>query len=125
MDKQLMEIVLPRLARRLYKQLEQYRLGEMNHAQFSEHFETLLQRQYAWLSKQGVPEAEAAIAIHAGVLVLSGPGLRAEAEQENVPLEMVEYKAVRMAAEDISRNYGIPKPRAIKQISAIVAQYAE
>ncbi|MFL5245120.1 MAG: hypothetical protein ACJ8FY_23705 [Gemmataceae bacterium] len=125
MDRELMEIVLPRLARRLYKQLEQYRLGEMNHSQFSQHFETLLQRQYAWLSKQGVPESQAAIAIHAGVLVLSGPGLRAEAEQDKVPLELVEFKAVRMAAEDIARNYGIPKARAIKQISSIVAQYAE
>ena len=125
MDKQLMELVLPRLARRLHKQLQRYHAGELDHHSFSRNFESLLQRQYTWLSQQGVPEAEAAIAIHAGVLVLSSPGLRAEAEQLGVPLEIVEYRAVCQAADDIARNYDVKRTRAIRQITAIVAQYAE
>jgi hypothetical protein len=125
MDKQLMELVLPRLARRLHKQLQRYHSGELDHHSFSRNFESLLQRQYSWLSKQGVPEAEAAIAIHAGVLILSSPGLRAEAEQLGQPLELVEYKAVRQAADDIARNYNVSKTRAIRHITSIVAQYAE
>ena len=85
MDKQLMEMVLPRLARRLHRQLRRFHSGELDHKQFSKKFESLLQNQYAWLSQQGVPEAEAAVAIHAGVLILSSPGLRAEAEQLGLP----------------------------------------
>ena len=125
MDRQLMELVLPRLARRLHKQLQRYHSGELDHHSFSRNFESLLQRQYAWLSKQGVPQAEAAIAIHAGVLILSSPGLRAEAEQLGLPLEVIEYRAVCQAADDIARNYAVGKTRAIRQITAIVAQYAE
>ena len=59
MDKQLMEMVLPRLARRLHRQLRRFHSGELDHKQFSKKFESLLQNQYAWLSQQGVPEAEA------------------------------------------------------------------
>ncbi len=125
MDKELMEMVLPRLARRLHRQLRRFHSGELDHKQFSKKFESLLQNQYAWLSQQGVPEAEAAVAIHAGVLILSSPGLRAEAEQLGVPLEVVEFKAVKDAAEDVARSYAISQTRATRQIASIMAQYAE
>jgi hypothetical protein len=125
MNKQLMKIVLPRLARRLHCQLERYRSGELDQTEFSQRFESLLQKQYSWLSEQGVPEAEAAVAIHAGVLILSSPGLRAEAEQLGVPLEVVEFKAVQMAAADVAKNYRLSPQKALRQIAAIVAHYAE
>ena len=75
MTKQLMEVVLPRLARPLYKQLKRYRAGQLDDVQFTKGFESLLQQQHAWLSRRGVPEAKAALAIHGAVLILSGPGL--------------------------------------------------
>src|SRR5262245_37954806 len=100
MSKTLMNLVLPRLARPLHRQLQRYRAGELNDRQFTKGFEILLQRQHAWLARRGVPEVRAALAIHGAVLVLSGPGLRAEATELGVPLEMVEFRAVREAALD-------------------------
>ena len=125
MNKDLIELVLPRLAKRLHNQLRRYHAGELDQDGFTRDFEDLLQRQYAWLAKRGVPEAEAAVAIHGAVLVLSGPGLRAEAEQLELPLEVIEYRAVRAAAADIASNYGVSERRAVRQIGAILAQYAE
>jgi hypothetical protein len=125
MNKELIELVLPRLAQRLHQQLKRYQAGELDQDGFTRDFEDLLQRQYAWLAKRGVPEPEAAVAIHSAVLVLSGPGLRAEAEQLKLPLEVVEYRAVRTAAADISANYGVSQTRATRQITAILAQYGE
>src|SRR5438445_13718707 len=43
MSKQLMRIVLPRLARRLQLQLERYRSGRLNDAQFTNNLEVLRQ----------------------------------------------------------------------------------
>ena len=125
MSKELMDIVLPRLAQRLNRQLRRYRSGELSETQFSRKFEALLQQQYAWLANQGVPEIDAAVTVHGAVLVLSGPGLRAEAQEQSLPLEVVEYRAVRAAASDISANYGVSERRATRRISAIVASYAE
>jgi hypothetical protein len=125
MNKELMEIVLPRLAQRLNRQLRRYRAGELNDAQFSQKFEMLLQQQYSWLANQGIPEVEAAIAVHGAVLVLSGPGLRAEAVEQSVPLEVVEFNAVRAAAADIASNYGISERKATRRISSLVGFYAE
>jgi hypothetical protein len=125
MSRELMELVLPRLAQRLNRQLRRYRAGELDDAQFSHKFETLLQQQYTWLANQGIPEVEAALAVHGAVLVLSGPGLRAEADEQSLPLEVVEYRAVKAAAEDIAQNYGVSERRATRRISAIVAHYAE
>ena len=125
MSKELMDIVLPRLAQRLNRQLRRYRAGELDDDQFSRKFETLLQQQYAWLANQGIPEVEAAIAVHGAVLVLSGPGLRAEAVEQSLPLEVVEYRALRSAAEDIAEHYGINEARATRRLSGIVAYYAE
>src|SRR5437588_4566079 len=125
MSKQLMEIVLPRLARPLYRQLERYRTGELSEQQFTRRFESLLRRQHSWLAQRGISAARAALAIHAGVLVLSLPGLRAEAEEQGVPLELVEARAVREAAADIARNYDKNLSQAADTIAAIIARYGE
>lgn len=125
MSKELMDIVLPRLAQRLNRQLRRYRAGELNDAQFSRKFESLLQQQYAWLANQGIPEVEAALTVHGAVLVLSGPGLRAEAAEQALPLEVVEHRAIRAAAGDISEHYEISEQRAVKRLSNLVAYYAE
>ena len=125
MSRELMELVLPRLAKRLNRHLRRYREGELNESQFSRRFELLLQQQYAWLANKGIPEVDAAVAVHGAVLVLSGPGLRAEAEEQSLPLEVVEYRAVQAAAADISENYGVNERRAAQRISALVAEYAD
>lgn len=125
MSKELMDLVLPRLAQRLNRHLRRYRAGELSETQFSQRFEALLQQQYSWLANKGIPEVEAAIAVHGAVLVLSSPGLQAEAREQSVPLEIVEYKAVKAAATDISQNYGVSPRRAIQRISALLALYAE
>jgi hypothetical protein len=125
MSKQLMEVVLPRLARRLQGQLQRYRAGQLDDSQFTRSFETLLQRQYAWLAKRGVAEPNAALAIHSAVLVLSRPGLVAEAAEQNIPLEVIETRAVRTAAADISQNYGLSERKAFNIISRIISRYAD
>lgn len=125
MSKELMDIVLPRLAQRLNRQLRRYRAGELDDAQFSRKFESLLQQQYSWLANQGIPEVEAALAVHGAVLVLSGPGLRAESADRSLPLEVIEYQAVRAAAGDIAEHYGISPQRAVRRLAAIIAYYAE
>src|SRR5436190_9868945 len=125
MSKELMEMVLPRMARRLHRQLRRYESGELNDEQFEHKFECLLQQQYNWLAKQGIAEVDAAVTIHGAVLVLSGPGLRAEAEEEGLPLEVVEFRATRAAAADIAKNYGVNEHRAMGRISALVAAYSE
>jgi hypothetical protein len=125
MSKQLMDIVLPRLARPLYHHLERFRTGEISERQFTRRFESLLQKQHAWLARRGISAARAARAIHAGVLVLSLPGLRAEAEDLGVPLEVVEVRAIREAAQDLTRNYGLDARRSFDLIAGIIARYGE
>jgi hypothetical protein len=125
MSKQLMEVVLPRLAKPLYRHLERYRSGELNDQQFTRRFEALLQKQHDWLSQRGVSGTRAAVAIHAGVLVLSLPGLRAEAEERGLPLEAVEQQAIHEAAEDVARNYGTDPRRVADAMAAIIARYGE
>ncbi len=125
MSKQLMEVVLPRLAKPLYHHLERYRSGELNDQQFTRRFEALLQRQHAWLAKRGVSGVRAAVAIHAGVLVLSLPGLRAEASERGLPLEQVELQAVREAAADVARNYNLDERKLADAIGALIARYGE
>jgi hypothetical protein len=125
MSRELMELVLPRLAQRLNRQLRRYRAGELSEAQFSRRFEALLQQQYAWLANQGIPEVDAAVAVHGAVLVLSSPGLQAEAREQSLPLEVVEFRAVQAAAADIAENYGVNERRAAQRISGLVALYAE
>jgi hypothetical protein len=125
MSKQLMDVVLPRLAKPLYYHLERYRSGELNDRQFTRRFENLLQKQHAWLAERGVSGARAALAIHAGVLVLSLPGLRAEAAERGIPLEVVELQAIREAATDVAHNYGLELRRVADAIAGIIARYGE
>src|SRR2546421_12640807 len=125
MSKPLMDIVLPRLARPLYRQLERYRTGELDDRQFTRRFEALLQRQHVWLAKRGISAVRAAVAIHSAVLVLSLPGLRAEAAEGNVPLEVGEQRAVREAAADVSRNYGVDERKLTDLIATLVARHGE
>jgi hypothetical protein len=125
MSKQLMDIVIPRLARPLYQQLERYRTGELNDKQFTDRFEALLRRQHAWLADRGISAARAATAIHAAVLVLSLPGLRAEAEETGLPLEVIENGAVRVAARDVAQNYGVGERRVAGVIARVIARYGE
>jgi hypothetical protein len=123
MSKQVIEVVLPRLAKTLYRQLKRYRAGKLDEAEFSRRFEDLLQKQHAWLLTRGVSDLRAALAIHSAVLILSGPGLRAEAEESKLPLELIEYRAIREAAADVSRNYGIKERLAYGVIGTTVARY--
>jgi hypothetical protein len=123
MSKQLMEVVLPRLARPLYRQLERYWTGELSDQEFTRKFEALLRRQHAWLAQHGISEVRAALAIHAALLVLSRDGLRAEAAERELPLEVIEHRAVLEAAADLERNYGLSQRRAVHLISSLVARY--
>jgi hypothetical protein len=125
MSRELLELVLPRLAKRLNRHLRRYRAGELDEDQFSSKFEALLQQQYAWLANRGIPVVEAAVAVHAAVIILSAPGLKAEAEEQSLPLEVIEYRAVVAAAADIAENYGVSPSKTARRISAIVALYAE
>jgi hypothetical protein len=125
MSKQLMDVIIPRLARPLYQHLERYRTGELSDRQFTAKFEALLRRQHAWLAERGISAARAAVAIHAAVLVLSLPGLRAEAEETKLPLEVIEYRAVREAARDVAENYGVGERRVADFIARIIARYGE
>ncbi len=125
MSRELMELVLPRLAQRLNRQLRRYRAGQLSEAQFSRRFEALLQQQYAWLANRGIPEVDAAVAVHGAVLVLSSPGLQAEAREQSLPLEVVEFRAVQAAAADIAENYGVNERSAAQRISGLVALYAD
>jgi hypothetical protein len=125
MRKELMKVVLPRMAKRLNRQLRRYRAGRLDDVQFSRKFETLLQQQFSWLANRGIPEVDAAVAVHGAILVLSAPGLRAEAAEQGVPLETLEFEAVRAAAADVSQNYRLSKRRAIHRISNIVSQFSD
>jgi hypothetical protein len=125
MSKPLMTIVLPRLARPLYRQLERYWGGELTDRQFTRRFEALLNRQHNWLAERGISDVRAALAIHAALIVLSMSGLRSEAESEGVPLEVIENRAVQEAAEDIEQNYEVNRRRAADVIARVVVKYAK
>ncbi len=123
MSKQLIELVLPRLAEPLYRHLQRFRDGHWDEDRFTRTFERLLRRQHNWLTKQGVSDVVAALTIHGAVLVLSHPGLQAEAAEEKLPLEMIEYRAVKEAAEDVAHNYDIEEREAVRVLSGMVAKY--
>jgi hypothetical protein len=118
-----MNIVLPRLARPLSQHLERYWTGELSDQEFTDRFEALLRRQHAWLSRRGISEVRAAVAIHAAVLVLSKSGLEAEAQEQKLPLEIVEYRAIKEAAWDVARNYGADEGKVIRILSRIFTRY--
>jgi len=125
MSRELLEMILPRLAKRLNRQLRRYQAGQLDESQFSQRFELLLQQQHAWLANRGYPEVDAAVAVHGAVLVLSGAGLRAEAEEESVPLEVVEFRAIQAAAADVAEQFGMDEKKALRLISDLVARYAD
>ena len=125
MAKPLMKVVLPRLARPLYRHLEKLQNGTLDEATFTAKIEAMLQRQHAWLSQKGIAAARAAVAIHAAVLVLSLPGLRAEAADAGMPLEVLENRALREAAADISQSYGMSMPRAADALARLIAKHGE
>jgi len=125
MSRELMELILPRLAKRLHRQLRRFQAGTLDESGFSQNFEQLLQQMHAWLANRGFPELDSAVAVHSAVLVLSGPGLRAEAEEESLPLEVIEYRAVRAAAADLAENFGVSERGATHKISALVAIFAD
>ena len=125
MSRQLMDVVLPRLARPLHRHLERYQLGEMSEAQFTRKFERVLQRQHDWLSRRGVQEVRAAIAIHAAVIILSQPGLRAEASDSHLPFEVIENRAIGEASQDVAASYDQDRLKAADAIARLVVRYGE
>jgi hypothetical protein len=125
MGKSLVEVVLPRLARPLYHHLEKYQTGQLNEQQFTSRFERVLNRQHAWLARHGISAGKAAVAIHSAVLVLSLPGLRAEAIEAKLPVEVLEMRAIREAAQDVAATYGLPIDRSADAIAALVARYSK
>lgn len=125
MNKPVMELVLPRLSQRMNRHLKRYQAGKLDDSEFNSKFETLLNQQFSWLAEQGIPLGEAAIAVHSAVIVISKAGLVAEAEAEKLPFEIVEFRAVKGAAEDIATNYGVSERKALRGVSALVAQYGK
>jgi hypothetical protein len=125
MSKPLVELVLPRLAKTLYRELQRFRAGKLDESQFANCFEKLLQSQHQWLMNRGVSDARAALAIQGATLVLSTPGLRAEASESGVPFEIVEYRAIREIASDLARCYEIDEKKVAKALCRIVARYGE
>jgi hypothetical protein len=125
MSRELLELILPRLSKRLNRHLRRYKEGQLNDTEFSQRFEALLEQQHAWLANRGYAEVDAAVAVHGAVLVLSAPGLKAEAVEQSVPLEVIEFRAVKAAAADIAEHYGMSPNKAAHLISGLVADYAE
>jgi hypothetical protein len=125
MSGQLIRIVLPSLAQRLHRKVKRYRAGKLSDSEFADQFEKLLRNQYDSLAARGAAPADAAVAVHGAVLVLTGPGLRVEAEQSKLPLEVIEYQALRTAAADIAKNHRVAENWAFRRLSSIVAQYAD
>jgi hypothetical protein len=123
MGDQLMDIVLPRLAKRLYGQVQRFRSGKLNEEEFSRRFAALLQKQYVWLARKGVAETDAALVIHAAVLVLTRPGLCAAAVEMGVPPEVVETRAISNAAADVAEHYQVDAKWAFDVLSDILARY--
>lgn len=125
MGKALIEVVLPRLAKPLHRHLEQFQTGKMDELQFTTRFEAVLNRHHAWLSKKGIDKARAAVAIHAAVIILSQSGLRGEAHDQGKPVEVLEIRAIREAAQDVTDSYGMPFRKALEGIAGLVARYGD
>ena len=58
-------------------------------------------------------------------IAAGGPGLRAEAAEASLPLEVVESRAIREAAADVAQTYRINERKAYRVISGIVARYGD
>lgn len=125
MSKQLIDIVLPNLAKQLRSKLRRYQAGKLSDAEFAQDFTDLLQKQFSWLAEQGLSDTDAVLTIHAALVVLSQPGLRIEAAQRGLPLEIVERQAVRTAAADLAKHYEVDEAFAFDSIAEVVAHYGE
>jgi hypothetical protein len=123
MSKQLLDMVLPRLANTLFREIQRYREGEFGESEFPECFEAMLRRQHAWLVRRGMSAVNAAVAIHGAVLLLSNPGLKAESADTGMPLEIIEYRALREAASDVAKNFDIEEDQAFQMIGSVLSRY--
>jgi hypothetical protein len=123
MQKPLLDMVLPRLAKTLFREIQRYRDGELVESEFPECFETLLRRQHAWLMRRGMSDINAAIAIHGAILLLSAPGFKAQAADSGLPMEVIECQALREAAGDVALNYGIAEEEAFHLIGDVLNRY--
>jgi hypothetical protein len=85
----------------------------------------LIDRRFRAAALWSLAAARAAVAIHAAVIVLSHPGLRAEAVEGKIPVEVLEQKAVREAANDVASSYGMDRLKAADAIARLVARHAE
>ena len=121
----LMDVLLPRLDRHLRQSTRRYRAGGLNDQQLTDSFHRACRRHYLRLTREGVPEADAALALHAAVLILGGPGLQAEAVENGLPVEVIEYRALQAAAADLEHNYRISARRAFRRIARLMALYRE
>jgi hypothetical protein len=120
---QLLDMVLPRLAKTLFQEIQRYRDGQLQESDFPQCFETLLRRQHAWLMRRGMSDVNAAVAVHGAILLLSAPGLKAESAEGGEPFEWIECRAVREAAADVAGNYGIAEDEAFQMIGNVLNRY--
>jgi hypothetical protein len=125
LHRELVDGLLPRLERHLDRSIQRYRAGGLTGKQLTDNFHRALERQFLRLTRQGVAEADAALVIHAVVLILGVPGLRAEAAETQLPVEIIEYRALQAAATDLEQNYQVNARRALRRIAALVAYYRE
>src|SRR5262249_15187270 len=125
MGKPLMKVVLPRLARPLYRHLELLQNGKLDEEAFTAKIEAMLQRQHAWLSRRGIAAARAASAIQGVVLVRRNRVLRAGPPEAGLPLEVLKNRALREAAADIPTPSGMPQASAADARARLVAKPGE
>lgn len=121
MSKNMLELVLPRIARVLNKQLKSYKAGSMDDETFSTNFDTILQQQCEWLNNQGYQSSDAAITVHAALIVLSSPGLQAEAKRLNLPLEIIEFRAICESSKELAESIGEPQYEVVEKLSCLIA----
>src|SRR5262249_38184493 len=108
----------------LFRDLEKFQTGELNEQQFTSRFEGELNRQHAWLSKKGISAGKAAVAIHAAGLRVRLPGLQAEGGEAKGAPAVLEMRAIREAAQDVSATYGLPVLKSADAIAVLFAKYA-
>jgi len=121
MSKNMLELVLPRIARVLSKQLKSYKAGRMDDETFSTNFDSILQQQCEWLNNQGYQTADSAITVHAALIVLSSPGLKEEAKRLNVPLEVIEFRAICESSKELAESIGEPLFEVVEKLSCLIA----
>ena len=121
MSKKMLDLVLPLIARVLGRQLKSYRAGTIDDATFSDKFDIILKQQCEWLNKQGFQSIDASITVHAALIVLSSPGLKAESKRLNTPLEVIEFRAISESARDLGETLGVPAYEVVEKLSTLLA----